>query len=221
MIGTGAMCDPYIHIEEELQLTRKSLELFDRYGFGATVLTKSDRVLRDLDLIKSINKKTKCVVQMTLTTYDDELCKKIEPFVSVTSDRVKVLNIMKENNIPTVVWLCPILPFINDGEENLRGLLDYCLKADVKAIMNFGFGVTLREGDREFFYKQLDKEFPGIKEKYISAFGNAYSCSSPNSKKLWKIFKEVCEENNIIYKPREVFTYLAKFEESQEQLSLF
>ncbi len=221
MVGTGAMCDPYIHLEEELLLTRKSLELFDKYGFGGSVLTKSDRILRDLDLIKSINEKTKFVVQMTLTTYDDELCKKIEPFVSVTSDRVKVLNIMKENNIPTVVWLSPILPFINDSVENLVGLLDYCIKADVKAIMNFGFGVTLREGDREYFYKQLDKDFPGIKQKYIETFGNSYSCSCTNGKELWRIFRETCEKHNIIYKPREVFAYLDKFEEQQEQLSFF
>ncbi len=221
MIGTGAMCDPYIHLEEELELTRQSLQLFDKYGFGASVLTKSDRILRDLDLIKSINEKTKFVVQMTLTTYDDELCKVIEPYVSVTSERVEVLNIMRDNNIPTVVWLGPILPFINDSVENLKGLLDYCIKAEVKAIMNFGFGVTLREGDREYFYKQLDKEFPNMKEKYMSTYGNAYSCSCPNSKELWKIFKEVCDEHNIIYRPKDVFAYLNKFEESQEQLSLF
>ena len=125
MIGTGAMCDPYLHIEKQLRLTRRCLEIIDRYSFGLSVLTKSDMILRDLDLIKSINEKSKCVVQMTLTTYDESLCRIIEPNVSTTAERVNVLKIMKNENIPTIVWLCPILPFINDTADNLTGILKY------------------------------------------------------------------------------------------------
>jgi DNA repair photolyase len=125
MIGTGAMSDPYIHLEEKLQNTRRCLEIIDKYGFGLSILTKSNRILRDLDLLKSINNKAKCVVQMTLTTYDEELCKIIEPNVSTTKERFEVLKIMRDNKIPTVVWLSPILPYINDTEENIRGILDW------------------------------------------------------------------------------------------------
>ena len=114
MIGTGAMCDPYIHLEEELQITRQCLRLIEKYGFGLTILTKSARILRDIDILKAINAKTKCVVQITLTTYDENLCRIIEPNVSTTAERFAVLEAMRDAGIPTVVWLCQILPFIND-----------------------------------------------------------------------------------------------------------
>ncbi|MGF7144198.1 DNA repair photolyase [Anaerotaenia torta] len=221
MIGTGAMCDPYIPLEEELQLTRRCLELIERFGFGLAILTKSSRILRDLDLLKAINEKTKCVVQMTLTTYDEELCRKLEPNVSSTSERFHVLEVMRENGIPTVVWLSPILPFINDTEENLRGLLDYCIQAKVRGIVCFGFGVTLREGDREYFYAQLDRLFPGMKQRYIQAFGNAYMCDSPKHNRLMRIFEETCRQHNILWKTEEVFAYLQEFETKYQQLSLF
>ena len=167
MIGTGAMCDPYMHCEEELGLTRKCLEMMERYGFGVTIQTKSDRILRDLDLLKRIHQKAKCVVQMTLTTYDEALCRIVEPNVCTTKKRVEALKIFRQNGIPTVVWLCPILPFINDTRENLEGLLDYCIEAKVYGIINFGMGVTLREGDREYFYRALERYFPGMKGRKV------------------------------------------------------
>jgi DNA repair photolyase len=221
MIGTGSMCDPYIPLEEEQQLTRQALELVERYGFGFTLITKSARVLRDIDLLKRVNEKTKAVVQMTLTTYDEALCKKIEPHVSTTRERFEALCKLRDAGIPTVVWLCPILPFINDTEENLRGILDYCVRAEVKGILSFGFGVTLREGDREYFYAALDRDFPGVKQQYIRAFGNAYGCSSPNNASLMRVFKEECKRHGILYKTDEVFGYLGAFESKEKQLSLF
>jgi DNA repair photolyase len=124
MIGTGSMCDSYIPLENELQITRQCLELIEKYGFGLAIQTKSDRILRDIDILKRINMKTKCVVQVTLTTYDENLCRKIEPNVSTTLERFHILETMRDAEIPTVVWLGPILPFINDTEENLQGLLD-------------------------------------------------------------------------------------------------
>lgn len=221
MIGTGSMCDPYIPLEEELQLTRQALELAERYGFGFTLITKSARVLRDIDLLRRVNEKTKAVVQMTLTTYDEALCKKLEPHVSTMRERFEALCALRDAGIPTVVWLCPILPFINDTEENLRGILDYCVRAEVKGILSFGFGVTLREGDREYFYAALDRDFPGVKQQYIRAFGNAYSCSSPNNAALMRVFKEECKRHGILYKTDDVFCYLWKFETREKQLSLF
>ena len=221
IIETGAMCDPYLHIEENLKLTRKCLELIDQYEYGVAVQTKSTRVLRDMDLLKSINDKTKAVVQMTMTTYDETLCKILEPNVSTTKERFEALLQFKEAEIPTVVWLTPILPFINDTEENIRGILGYCVEAGVKGIICFGMGVTLRDGNREYFYKALDKHFPGIKNKYIRTYGNAYDIPSPNNKKLLEIFKEVCEKNGMMYQIKECFQYLHEFPQKYEQMSLF
>ena len=220
MISTGSMCDPYIPLEEELRLTRRCLELIERYGFGLSILTKSARILRDMDLLTAINAKTKCVVEMTLTTYDEDLCRKLEPNVSTTLERFRALEAMRDTGVPTVVWLCPTLPFINDTEENLAGLLDYCVKAKVRGVLCFGFGMTLREGNREYFYRELDRLFPGMKERYIRQFGNNYSCSSPNNAGLWEVFKDTCRRHGILWKTDEVFAYLREFEEKEKQLSL-
>lgn len=221
MIGTGAMCDPYIPLEEGLRLTRQCLELIERHGFGLAIQTKSARILRDLDLLKAINDRTKCVVQMTLTTYDETLCRIIEPNVSTTAERFAALELFRDAGIPTVVWLSPILPFINDTEENLRGILDYCVRGKVRGIICFGFGVTLREGNREYFYSKLDEHFPGMKQKYIRTFGNNYECGSPNNARLYEIFKDECRNNNILYMPDDVFTYLHRFEQKERQMTLF
>jgi DNA repair photolyase len=221
MISTGAMCDPYIHLEEDLRLTRQCLELIERRGFGLAIQTKSARILRDMDLLTAINAKTKCVVQMTLTTFDEELCGVIEPHVSATSERFTVLEIMREAGIPTVVWLSPILPFINDTEENLRGILDYCIRAGVRGIICFGFGVTMRDGSREYFYRKLDEHFPGMKERYIHAFGGDYECDSPNHARLYEIFRSECIRRGILYRADDVFAYLRRFELKDYQISLF
>lgn len=222
MIGTGAMSDPYMPIEEKLGNMRKCLEVIERYGFGVTMITKSTKVLRDLDLLKKINEKSKCVVQMTLTTYDEDLCRIVEPNVETTYERFRALEILHDNGIPTVVWLCPILPFINDTEENIRGILDYCVRAKVKGIINFDMGVTLRDGNREYFYKKLDEHFLGLKEKYIRMYGNSYQLSSPNSRQLNMIYKSECIKNGIMCDVNECFEYLNKYEDKYggEQISL-
>lgn len=223
MIGTGAMCDPYNQIEERLMYTRKCIEIINMYGFGLSILTKSNRILRDLDLLKSINEKSKCVVQMTLTTSDDDLCRIIEPNVSTTKERFETLKVLRENGIPTVVWLSPFLPFINDTEENFRNLLNYCIEAGVHGIMCFGIGVTMREGNREYFYQKLDEHFPGMKQKYIDAFGNSYECISKNNDSLMKFLYSECKKNKILIGVDNVFSYLNLFEsrESNSQISLF
>ena len=223
MIGTGAMSDPYLHYEEELRLTRRCLELIDRYGFGLAIQTKSDRILRDLDLLKSINRKAKCVVQITLTTLDDELCRILEPNVCPTSRRIEVLKVMRDEGIPTIVWMTPILPFINDTEENIRGLLEACKEAKVYGILTFGVGLTLRDGDRQYFYQKLDKHFPGIKERYISTYGNAYELPVPDSAYLNRLIKDECRAAGIICNTDRLFAYMHEFEDKAagEQLSLF
>ena len=219
MIGTGAMSDPYMHCEEQLELTRKCLEIISRYEFGLAIQTKSDRILRDIDILDEINKKAKCVVQMTLTTYDDELCKIIEPNVCNTKRRIEVLEEMQKRGIPTVVWLTPILPFINDTEENLIPILNECARVGVKGIIIFGMGLTLREGDREYYYAALDKYFPGMKKKYIERYGNAYELQSPNEKALLTIFNKFCAEHGIISDPYKCFGYLNDLPDKYEQIS--
>lgn len=223
MIGTGSMCDPYLHLEKDLKLTRKCLEIINRYNFGVGVLTKSDLIMRDIDLLESINSKTKAVVQMTLTTFDDELCKKIEPNVCTTSSRIKVLKEMQKVGIPTMVWLSPFLPFINDTYENIKNLLDVCLSVGVKGIVFFGIGLTLREGNREYFYQQLDRSFPGLKECYQKRFGNAYEVCSPKNKELSALVEETCRRHNLLYKPNDCFAWLGQFEDKKKsvQFELF
>ena len=222
MIGTGSMSDPYMPLEDELQYTRKALELIHRYGFGATLITKSDRVLRDLDLLKAINDKTKCVVQMTLTTYAEELCRKLEPGVCTTKARFEALKTLRDAGIPTVVWLCPILPFLNDTPENINGILDYCEEAQVKSIICFGMGVTLRAGNREYFYRQRDRHFPGLKAEYIRRYGDAYMLDSPHSRELMGLFNHRCQSAGILHDNDRIFQYLSQFEEkTMPQMSLF
>ena len=223
MIGTGAMTDPYIPLEQRLQHTRKALLLIEKYGFGVALQTKSSRVLRDLDVLKRINEKTKAVVQITLTTADDTLCKIIEPNVSTTSERFEALKTLRDAGIPTVVWLCPILPYINDTQENIRAILDMCVEAKVRGVLCFGMGVTMREGNREYFYRQLDRHFPNIKQRYIREFGNNYVVNSPKNNVLMKLYHRTCSENGIMHSADEIFEYLHRFEEKNapQQLSLW
>lgn len=219
MIGTGYMSDSYNHYEPELRLTRKCLEIICKYGFGVAIQTKSDRILEDIDLLDEINKKAKCVVQMTLTTYDDEICSKVEPNVCNTKRRIEVLEEMHKRGIPTVVWLTPILPFINDTEENIRSIVNECVRVGVKGIICPDMGVTLRDGDREYFYSSLDKHFPGLKDRYIKTYGNSYNVPSPNAKKLMGILSRTCKENGIICDADECFKYMNDLPD--KQISIF
>lgn len=221
MIATGSMSDPYMHLEEKLCLMRKCLEVIDRYGFGVTLLTKSSRVLRDLDLLEEINQKAKAVVQMTMTTYNEDLCRWIEPNVCGTKERFDTLMQMKALKIPTMVWLTPILPYINDTVENIDGILSYCEEAQVKGIICFGIGVTLRDGDREYFYNALDKYFPGMKEQYIRAFGSSYNCPSPNERQLLQRVMDFCSTHHMLFGEEACFSYLRELPKQYTQTSLF
>ena len=221
MIGTGAMSDPYMHCEENLRLTRKCLEIILENDFGVAIQTKSDRILRDIDLLAKINRSAKCVVQMTLTTYDDDLCRILEPNVCITKRRIEVLEEMRNNGIPTIVWLTPILPFINDTEDNITAILNECARVGVKGIINFGMGLTLREGDREYYYAALDRHFPGMKEQYIKQYGNAYDLPSPNAKELMGIFQRICKEKGMLSTPDECFRFMQELPDKYCQMSIF
>ena len=221
MIGTGAMTDPYIPLEKRLKNVRKCLELIYRYGFGFACLTKSDLVLRDIDLLKKINEKTKAVVQITITTADDDLSRIIEPLVCPTSRRIEVLKNLKENGMPTVVWLGPIVPHINDTEENINLILDACIENEVKGVLNLGMGLSLREGNREYFYKKLDEKFPGLKKRYIEEFGDSYFIHSSDNRRLRAILKRRCNEHGILHKQDEIFEYMHRYPEKSVQTTLF
>ena len=221
VIATGSMSDPYQPCEKELKLTRQCLELIDRYGFGASVHTKSDLVLRDIDLFDSINRKVKGVLQMTLTIADDQLSRILEPNVCTTSRRYEILKKFQERNIPAVVWMTPILPFLTDTEENFRTILAYCFDAGVKGIVLFNAGLTLRDGDREYYYRALDRHFPGLSAEYRKRYGNAYEVNSPDSEKLMHIFHSECEKHGVIHDPDACFRYIAEIPDRQKQMSLF
>jgi len=221
MIGTGSMSDPYMHCEEQLGLTRKCLEIILRHGFGAAIQTKSDRILRDIDLLDEINRRSKCVVQMTLTTYDDALCAMVEPNVCNTKRRIEVLERMRERGIPTVVWLSPILPFINDTEENIRAILNACVRVGVRGVVCFGMGLTLREGDREYYYAALDRHFPGLARRYAERYGNAYEVPSPDADRLMRVFHSICQENGMLDRSEDCFAFLNEYPQKYEQTSLF
>ena len=223
MIGTGSMSDPYIPLELKTEYTRKALLIIEKYGCGVALQTKSDLVLRDLDILKRINEKTKAVVQMTLTTADENLCRIIEPNVCPTKERFEALKTLRDNGIPTVVWLCPILPYINDTPENIASILQMCIEAQVRGVICFGMGLTLRDGSREYFYRQLDRHFPGLKERYIREYGDRYEVPSPRSDELMRLFHQTCGQNGIMHDNNEIFADLSRFEEKEpfEQLSLW
>ena len=223
MIGTGAMSDPYMPLEKRLEYTRRALLLIEQYGFGIALQTKSDLILRDLEILKRINGKTKAVVQITLTTADEELCRIIEPNVCTTKRRFEVLKTLHDEGIPTVVWLCPILPYLNDTEDNIKRLLEMCVEAKVRGILCFGMGLTLREGNREFFYEQLDRHFPMLKQRYIRNYGNQYVVNSPHDAELMRLFHRTCEVNGILHNNDEIFDFLHRFEEKNapQQLTLW
>jgi len=221
VISTGSMSDPYQPCERELRLTRRCLELIERHGFGASVITKSDLVLRDLELFDRINRNTKSVLQMTLTIADDTLSRVLEPNVCPTTRRYEVLKEFQRQRIPTVVWMTPLLPFLTDTRENVRRILDWCFDAGVKGIVCFNAGVTLREGDREYFYRALDRHFPGLSDQYRKTYGSAYEVNSPDQEALMRLFHTECEKRGVLHDPDACFRYIAAIPEREEQLSLF
>ena len=211
MIMAGALTDPYVPIEEELQITRRCLNQIERFDFGLAIQTKSNLIMRDIDILDKINRKTKCVVGITMTTYDEELCKKLEPKVCTTKERFSVLLALKERGIPTIVWMNPILPFINDDMDNIKGIMKYCIDAGVYGIMNDGMSLTLRPGSREHYYEQLDRLFPGMKERYIETYGEAYELASPNKDELMSYFRKTCDENNIVHDREELLRFMREY----------
>lgn len=203
IIGTGSMSDPYNPFEEKEEITRKALMLIDAYNFGVTVITKSDLITRDIDIYKDIAKHSPVLCNMTVTTADDNLCRKIEPNVCLSSERFEALTKMSEAGLKVGITLTPVLPFVTDNEENLLTIVKYANECGVKYI-HAGFGMTLRENQRDYYYKNIDIIFPGITEKYRQYYGERYNCVVPQANKLWRKFSAECEKHGILYNMREI-----------------
>lgn len=222
MIKTGAMSDPYMNDLDVLNQTRKCFEVIKKHRFGLTFQTKSTLFLKDLDLLKAIHQQSKLIVQMTITTFNDDLALKLEPNVSKTSDRIKALSILKEHQIPSIVWISPLLPWINDDLDNLRRILEACKEAEVLGIIWFGASMTLREGNREYFYHQLDRLFPGLKNRYINQYRDSYVIHSSNHQQLNDYLEMFCKKHHMMYNHSEIFNYINDMsQEKTSQLSLF
>lgn len=218
VVGTGAMSDPYNPFEEKYELTRQALKLIDEYRFGIGIATKSDLIIRDIDILKKIQSHSPVIVKMTITTFDDELCKKIERKVCTSNKRFKAIKKLSDNNIYTGILLMPLLPFINDNEENIKNIIKKAYECGAKFVFSYGLGVTLRTNQREYYFEQLRKIFPqqNLHEIYMNTFGEVYENPSQNVNYLWKVFKEECEKYNILYKMEDIIDdYKSKYERSQ------
>ncbi|MGL6104630.1 SPL family radical SAM protein [Romboutsia sp.] len=222
VIGTGSMSDPYNPFEKKIMLTRQALELVDKYRFGIGIATKSPLITRDIDILKRIQEHSPVIIKMTITTYDDELCQKIESKVATSSKRFEAIKELSQNGIYVGVLLMPLLPFLNDNEENVRKIVRKAYESGAKFVFSYGFGVTLRQNQREYYFEQLNKLFPNenLVQKYIDTYGNNYTNSSLDYKKLWKVYKEECEKYNLLYKMEDIIREYKKNYE-KEQISWF
>ena len=220
LIGIGAMSDTYNPKEKQYEQTREALKIISKYNFGVAIDTKSDLVLRDLDLLKEINKKNNVIIKFTITTPHDDLSKIIEPNVCPSSKRLEAIKKLTDNGIYAGIMLNPVLPFITDKEEDIRLLVKLAHEHGAKFIHTY-MGMTLRENQRDYYYEKLDKYFPNIKEKYINYYKNSYNCPVPNYKKLYKVFTEECDKYKILYNMKDIIKDFKKEIKSNEQISLF
>ena len=220
IIGIGSMSDTYNPMEKTYEQTRNALKLIEKYNYGVSIDTKSDLILRDLDILKEINKKNNVIIKFTITTPNDKLSKIIEPNVCVSSKRLEAIKTLTDNNIFTGIMLNPVLPFITDKEEDIKELVRLAHEHGAKFIHTY-MGMTLRENQREYYYNKLDNNFKGIKEKYIKYYKNNYMCAVPDYKRLYKIFTEECDKYGILYNMKDIINAYKKEIKENEQISLF
>ncbi len=220
IIGIGAMSDTYNPFEIKYEQTRGALKLISKYNYGISIDTKSDLILRDLDLLKEINSKNNVIIKFTITTPNDALSKVIEPNVCPSSKRLKAIKELSANGIFTGIMLNPVLPFITDKEEDIKLLVRLVYESGAKFIHTY-LGMTLRENQRDYYYEKLDKYFPNLKEKYLKYYGERYNLLTPNSQKLYRIFTEECQKYGILYKMSDIIKAYKKEIKTNEQISLF
>lgn len=221
VIGTGAMSDPYNPLEKDLCLTRGALKLVDEFGYGIAIATKSSLMTRDRDILRNIASHSPVLCKVTVTAADDSLASKVEPGVCVSSERFQMIENLADAGIFTGILMMPVLPFLEDTEENIGSIVRRAADSGAKFIYP-AIGMTLRQNQREWYFSQLDRLFPdrGLPGIYLKEFGNSYECRSPRSKELWKFFAEKCKEYGIIYGMKEIINaYRSPYE--NEQISLF
>lgn len=220
VIGIGSMSDTYNPLEQKYEQTRGALKIISKYGFGVSIDTKSDLILRDLDLLKEINSKNNVIVKFTITTPNDELSKIIEPNVCVSKKRLSAIKTLTDNGIFTGIMMNPVLPFITDKEEDIKELVRLASKYGAKFIHTY-MGMTLRENQRDYYFDKLDRYFIGLKEKYIKYYGEKYNCPVLNYKRLYKIFTDECDKYGILYKMSDIIKAYKKAIKVNEQIALF
>lgn len=220
VIGIGAMSDTYNPLEKEYEQTRGALKLILKYGFGVSIDTKSDLILRDMDLLKEINSKNNVIIKFTITTPKDELAKIIEPNVCVSSKRLQAIKTLTDNGIFAGIMMNPVLPFITDKEEDIKKLVRLAYENGARFINTY-MGMTLRENQRDYYFDKLDEHFIGLKEKYIKCYGNRYNCFILNAKELYKVFINECNKYGIIYDMKDIIKAYKKEIKSDEQIKLF
>ena len=199
-IGMGAMSDPYNPFEEELLLTRHALELIDAYDCGVSVDTKSDLIVRDIDLYQSIQAHSPVICKLTITTVDEDLAAKVEPRAPSPARRLAAIRSLAQAGLFCGVLLMPVLPFLEDRHEQVLAVVDRSADAGAKFIYS-GFGVTMRQGQREYFLRELDRAFPGehLSRRYLARYGDRYRCPSPRARELWEVFAARCRERGLLY----------------------
>lgn len=220
VIGIGSMSDTYNPFEKEYEQTRGALKIISKYNFGVSIDTKSDMILRDIDLLKEINLKNNVIVKFTITTSSDELSKMIEPNVCVSSKRFQAIKILSDNGIFAGIMMNPVLPFITDSEENIKKIVKLAHESGAKFIHTY-MGMTLRENQRDYYFKKLDILFPGLKDKYIKYYGERYNCVVPDYKRLYKVFTDECDKYGILYNMKDIISAYKKSIKTNEQISLF
>ena len=220
VVGIGSMSDTYNPLEIKYEQTRGTLKLISKYGFGVSIDTKSDLVLRDLDLLKEINSNNNVIIKFTITTPDDRLSKIIEPNVCVSSKRLEAIKTLNDNGIFAGIMLNPVLPFITDNEEDIKTLVRLASEYGTKFIHTY-MGMTLRENQRDYYFNILEEHFIGLKNKYIKTYGDKYNCMPPNHKYLYNVFVKECDKYGILYKMDDIIKAYKKKDASNEQISLF
>lgn len=219
VVGIGAMSDTYNPLEKTYEQTRGALKLIAKYNFGVSIDTKSDLILRDLDLLKEINSHNNVIIKFTITTPHDDLASLIEPNVCVSSKRFQAIKKLSDNGIFVGIMLNPVLPFITDSEEDIKKLVKLAAMSGAKFIHTY-MGMTLRENQRDYYFQKLDQYFPGLKEKYLAYYQDRYDCSVPNYRRLYKVFTTECQKYGLLYKMSDIIAAYKK-EPSEKQLSLF
>ncbi len=220
VIATGAMSDPYNPAESTLKLTRGALKCIAESGFGVAIATKGTLVTRDIDCLKAVIQHAPVLVKMTITTADDELARKIEPNAPPPSERFIAIKTLSEAGIFCGVLMMPLLPFINDTKANILSIVANAKRAGARFVSP-SFGLTLREGNREYFYDQLDRSFSGIKAQYVKHYGNRYVCDSPNAHALWQTFHTSCDKSGLLCHNADITAAYKAPYEPPEQYRLF